>query len=117
MAGGLRFRPEATKSSTVSFPAGTTVIAAATLFTGLQRAAIYKLALSGNSAGAATFKFQDTGGTDISAVYNLAANGFFILDVPINGDPWFQASAPALGLQIVVVTSTITGDIYFAAGA
>ena len=117
MAGGLRFRSEAFKSATVSFPAATTVFLAASQVVGIQRAGIYRLILSGNLTTAATFKFQDTGGNDISAVYNLAANGLFILDIPINGDPWWQATAAALGLQIVVVGATITGDIYTALGA
>jgi len=117
MAGGLRFRSEAIKIATTSFPVATTVIVATSLLTGIQRAGIYRLILSGNSTTAATFTFQDTGPNAISAVYNLAANGIFFLDVPINGDPWFQATAAALGLQIVVTGATITGDIYWAAGA
>src|SRR5215469_1193549 len=113
MAGGLRQKSEAIRVTTTSFPVATTVIVPTTAVVGIQRPGIYRLALSGNSTTAATFAFQDTGANAISAVYNLAINGFFILDVPINGDPWWQVGTAGLGLQIVVTGATITGDIYW----
>src|SRR5437879_2395432 len=110
MAGGLRFRPEAPPvappaqatytAATKTFTVGPTVLVPAASLVGVQRPGIYRLML--NSVAGGTFQFQDTAGGILSAVYTLAANGYFILDTPINGDPWWQPSAPGLGLQIVI---------------
>jgi len=116
MSGGLRFRPEAIPVATKSFPVGTTVLVTAASLIGVQRPGIYRLALS--AAAAATFQFQDTANTALSAVYSLPVNGLFIIgDGAINGDPLWIPAAPGLGLQIVVATSTVTGDIWTALGA
>jgi len=114
MAGGLRFRAEATPLATKSFPVGTTVLVTAASLIGVQRPGIYRLTLIG--AATATFQFQDTAATALSAVYPLGA-AQFILDTPINGDPWWQPAAPGLGLQILVAGATIVGDIWTALGA
>lgn len=111
---GLRFRSELQKVATVSFTVGTTVIVPTTALVGIQRAGIYRVAL--NSAAGSTFQFQDTGTNNISAVYTMPANGFAIFDLANNFDPWWQATAALLGLQIVT-SATVTGDIYWAAGA
>jgi hypothetical protein len=124
MAGGLRFRseaflvtPPASATYTVatkSYLVGTTIIVPVASLVGIQRPGIYRLML--NSVAGATFQFLDTAGGVLSALYTLPANGFFILDTPINGDPWWQPSAPGLGIQITV-SATIVGDIYAALGA
>ena len=124
MAGGLRFRAESTPvnppaqgtytAATKTYTVGTTVLITAASLIGIQRPGIYRLML--NSVAGGTFQFQDTAGGVLSALYTLAANGFYILDTPINGDPWWQPVAAGLGLQIVI-TGTFTGDIYTALGA
>ncbi len=124
MAGGLRFRAEATPvappaqatytPATKTFTVGTTVLITAASLVGIQRPGIYRLMI-GSVAGC-TFQFQDTSNVVLSALYTLAANSFFILDTPINGDPWWQPSAPGLGLQMLT-TGTFVGDIYTALGA
>jgi len=124
MAGGLRFRAEATPvlpptqgtytPATKTYTVGTTVLITAASLIGVQRPGIYRLMLA--SVAGSTFQFQDTSGGILSALYTLPANGFFILDTPINGDPWWQPSAIGLGLQIVT-GATVVGDIYTALGA
>lgn len=123
---GLRFRPEAARVTNnglafgapiVSFPAATTIIVPAAALVGVQRAGLYSMMLSGNSATPATFQFQDTNNNNISAVYNIAANQFIQMLDKNNFDPWFQPATFGLGIQIVVSGATITGDIYWAAGA
>jgi hypothetical protein len=115
MSGGLRFRAEAIPLTTKSFPAGTTALIAANTLIGGQRPGIYRVALT--AAAAATFQFQDTANTVLSAVYSLPVGGIFIMNTPEGGDPLWQPAVPNLGLQIVVATSTITGDIWTALGA
>ena len=123
MAGGLRFRPETVSfagpaagftAATKTFAAGTTVLFPVASLIGVQRPGIYRLMLASVAGG--TFQFQDTSAGILSALYTLAANGFFILDTPINGDPWWQPAASGLGLQLVT-TGTFVGDIYIALGA
>jgi hypothetical protein len=124
MAGGLRFRPESVPvappaqgtytAATKTYTVGTTTLITAASLVGIQRPGIYRLMLGSVAGG--TFQFQDTANGVLSALYTLAANGFFILDTPINGDPWWQPAAPGLGLQIVI-TGTFVGDIYTALGA
>lgn len=114
---GVRFRSELTKSTTVSFPIGTTIFVPITALVGIQRPGVYRYILSGNSTTAATYQFQDTSGNPLSAVYNLPIAGLHIVDLPINGDPWFQPALAGLGLQLVVAGATITGDIFTQMGA
>jgi len=63
----------------------------------------------------ATVQFQDSGGTNQSAVYTLAALGFLITDTPINGDPWYQGGA-GLGMNLITTGGTVSFDIYTAIG-
>ncbi len=106
----LRFRQEAVPCATKSFGTGTTVIVTAASLIGNQRPGIYRVALV--AAATATFQFQDTSAGVLSAVYTLAAGVPFIMDTPDNGDPLWIPSDRGLGLQIVVGTSTVTGDIW-----
>jgi len=124
MSGGLRFRPEALPFAgpatnftvaTRSFAVGTIVLVPAASLTGVQRPGVYRLALI--AAAAATFQFQDTSGGVLSAVYPLPVGGIFIMNTPHGGDPLWQVGTPGLGLQIVVATSPIVGDIWTALGA
>ena len=115
MAMGLRFRQEAPPVATKSFPVGTTIFFPTSALVGIQRPCIYRVSL--NAAAAATFQFQDTANNVLSAVYSLPVNGLYILETPINGDPLWQPGAPGLGLQLVVATSTVVGDIWVGLGA
>jgi hypothetical protein len=120
MAGGLRFRSEATLVSSKAAPLaiGTTVLIPASQVVGIQRVGVYRCILQAISAQA-TFQFQDTTPVTpnvLSATYTLALLGFFILDTPINGDPWWQAG-PGVGLQILTTGGTVAADIYAGFGA
>jgi hypothetical protein len=127
MAGGLRFRPEATLFSTFATPqvAGTRVLVTAAQVIGIQRVGVYRMILVANAAS--TFAFQDTLGNPISATYSLTAAGSTVtLDTPINGDPWWQTgpnfATPnyplGVGLQIVIGgTGPVAFDIWVAWGA
>jgi hypothetical protein len=42
---------------------------------------------------------QDSGGNALSGLIQLAANGSIVLDMPDNGDPWWQSTAANPGLQ------------------
>jgi hypothetical protein len=77
-----------------------------------QRIGIYKLIAVVSAA--ATFVVQDTTGAAISGTYNLPANGSVVLDVSVNGDPWYQTVNAGAGLQIVLGTSVTLGyDVYW----
>jgi len=120
MAGGLRFRSEAilvsSKGANYTVAGSPITIVPTTQLVGLQRAAIYRVAIE--AIGAATVQFQDTGANVISAQFSLAALGFLILDTPINGDPWWQAAAAGLGLQMLLTgTGPVAADIWWGAGA
>jgi hypothetical protein len=101
----LRVRPECLHVSGTA-TAGTLAVVAAV---GGQRAGIYRIVV-GSVAGSA-FTIQDTAATALSATYTLASNGLFILDTPINFDPWWQ-SGLGLGLQINAA-ATITADVWY----
>jgi hypothetical protein len=120
MAGGLRFRSEAilvsSKGSNYNVGASPITIVPTTQLVGVQRAGIYRVVIE--AIGAATIQFQDTGANLISGQFSLGALGFFILDIPINGDPWWQATAAGLGLQLLLTgTGPVAADIWWAAGA
>jgi hypothetical protein len=74
-----------------------------------QRAGIYRLTVGSVAGGA--FTIQDTASTPLSATYTLAANGLFILDTPINFDPWWQ-SGIGLGIQINA-GAAVTADVWY----
>ena len=109
MAGGLRFRSEANLVSSLGSPyllAGSPlqIVPALTqantpLPNAIARIGVYRLVIE--ALVTATIQFQDNlvGGspatTLLSAQYNLTANGFLILDTPINGDPWWQCRGGA----------------------
>ena len=125
MAGGLRFRSESTLVSskgTNYTVAGSpiTIVPASTIagspLSGIQRAGIYKVVIE--AIAATTIQFQDSGPNILSAQFSLGALGFFILDVPINGDPWWQATQAGLGLQLLLTgTGPVAADIWWAPGA
>lgn len=117
MAGGLRFRSEAflISSKNAPYAATTTVLVPAANVVGIQRVGVYRCVIQAVS-GQATFQFQDTGGNQISALYTVPILGFFILDTPINGDPWWQGGA-GLGLQLVTTGGTVAADVWVANGA
>jgi hypothetical protein len=124
MSGGLRFRAEAIPFAgpatnftvaTRSFAVGTIVLVPAAGLIGVQRPGIYRIALI--AAAAATFVIQDTNGGVLSATYPLPVGGIFIMNTPEGGDPLWQPAGTGLGLQIVVATSPIVGDIWTAMGA
>jgi hypothetical protein len=120
MAGGLRFRSEATLVSSLGTPytvgASPITLIAANQVLGIQKAAIYRFIIE--AVGAATIQFQDTGGTPISAQFSLLAGGSMVIDTPINGDYWYIASAARLGLQLLLTgTGPVAADVWIAMGA
>jgi len=107
----LRFRPEALIVSTKSFAAGTDAVVAAVAG---QRIAVYRCILMG--VAASTFQFNDSVTGVLSAQYSLAVGGFFILDTPINNDPWWITAAGS-ALQIIVGgTGPVAADIWYGQG-
>jgi hypothetical protein len=127
MAGGLRFRTEATLISSygTALAVGTTILVPTTQIVGFQRIGVYRMVLVANAAS--TFQFQDTAGNPISALYSLTAAGSTVtLDTPINGDPWWM-TGPTLakptyplgvGLQLVIGgTGPVAADIWVGWGA
>ena len=119
MALVLRFRSEAQLVSSLGTAytvAGSPItIVAASLVNAQQRVGIYRCVIEA-LAGAATIQFQDTGSTVMSAQYSLGVNGFFILDTPINGDPWWQGGL-GRGLQLVLTgTGPVAADIWYGLG-
>lgn len=119
MAGGLRLRSESqlvsSKGTNYTTGASPITIIPASQVVGIQRVGIYKVAIE--AIGAATFQFQDTGANLLSAQYSLGPLGFFILDTPINGDPWWQGGV-GLGLQLLLTgTGPVAADIWVAFGA
>lgn len=117
MAGGLRLRSEAilVSSKGTNYVVGTQVLVAASAAVGIQRVGIYRCVIE--AIAASTIQFQDTSGGALSGIYSLGALGFFILDTPINGDPWWQAAA-GLGVQLVIGgTGPVAADIWYGMGA
>lgn len=129
MAGGLRFRSEATLISSASTPytvGGSPIsIVPASKVTGIQRIGVYRCILVAG-AGAVTAQFQDTSGNPLSMTIPLVANGSFFADTPINGDPWwmtgpnfqFPSYPLGVGLQLALTgTGPISADVWVAWGA
>lgn len=77
-----------------------------------QRAGIFRVLITLSVAGSITI--QDTTGAALSQTFNLAANGSVVLDMPDNGDPWWQ-SAQGLGLQIAFTgaSANLGWDVYW----
>jgi hypothetical protein len=76
---------------------------------------IYRVLLG--IAGSNTLTFQDTGGNPISGPFGFSGGGGLTLDQTISGDPWFQATATGLGLQLVMASATqVSGDIWYLQG-
>jgi len=117
MAGGLRFRPESTliTSGSTPYAAGTKILVPTSQVTGIQRVGVYKAIIEAITA--ATFQFQDTSGTVLSSIFSLGSLGFFIIDTPINGDPWWQTGGGGVGLQLVTTGGNVAADIYIGFGA
>ena len=115
MSGGLRFRSECKQTFTATpVAAGTQTIIAAATVTSAQRIGVYRFIIEAISAQA-TFQFQDSGGTNQSAIYTLATLGSMVVDTPINGDPWFQGGA-GLGMNLITTGGTVSFDIFTAPG-
>jgi hypothetical protein len=92
--------------------ATTTVVIAAVA---QKRAGIYRMILT--VAGAQTIVIQDTASTVLSQTFQFGANGGSItLDIPINGDPWWN-SGIGLGIQFVTSTAAQTSaDVWYMVG-
>jgi hypothetical protein len=80
-----------------------------------KRAGIYRMILT--CAAAQTLVIQDTASGVLSQTFQFGANGGSItLDIPINGDPWWN-SALGLGIQFVTTTAAQTSaDIWYMQG-
>ena len=86
-----------------------------------QRPAIYALILTASAAD--NLQVQDTNGMPLSQNFSVAGTGggTVILDMHVNGDPWFQATTPGVGLQVVQLApgagkgTNIGWDAYWAA--
>ena len=121
MAGGLRFRSEATLISSFSAPftvaASPIILVPTSQMVGIQRVGVYRMIMVAEAQ--TNFQFQDTAGNPISARYNLSAAGSTVtLDTPINGDPWWQTTVAGRGLQLVLTgTGPVDADIWVAWGA
>jgi len=77
-----------------------------------QRVAVYRAIIT-IASPAVTLQFQDTAGTALSQVLQLAANPAIVLDFADNMDPWFFTIA-GVGLQLVQGgTSNVGYDIYY----
>jgi hypothetical protein len=77
-----------------------------------QSAAIYRMILT--CAGACSVTLQDTTGVALSQVFAFGASGGSItLDIPVNGDPWWQSVA-GRGIQINQSAAVqVSADIWF----
>jgi hypothetical protein len=117
---GLRFRTEAqlisSKGSNYLLAGSPITIIPASQVVAIQRVGIYRLVIV--AAVACTVQFQDTGSNILSAQFPLGVNGSFVLDTPINGDPWWQGGA-GLGLQLLLTGAgaSVAADIWVAMGA
>lgn len=94
------------------FPVATTSLVAAVAG---QSVRVYSMVLQ--AVGASTVQIVDTAGSPVklSGLYTFTAAQFLILPDKNNGDPWFQ-TAIGFGLQIVVGTAAVAGEIYFTQG-
>jgi len=119
MAGGLRLRSESTLISSLgtNYTVGGSPISIvpASQVQANQRVGIYKCIIE--AIAATTIQFRGTDGTTLlSAQFSLGALGFFILDTPINGDPWWQAPS-GQGIQLVLTgTGPVAADIWIGFG-
>jgi hypothetical protein len=76
-----------------------------------QRCGIYRLITT--VLAATTLTIQDTTPTALSQAIQLAANGSIVLDMPDNGDFWWQG-AIGQGIQFTLGTSTTCGfDVWW----
>jgi hypothetical protein len=80
-----------------------------------QRVGIYRMILTVPSA--VTVTIQDTASTPLSEPFAFGASGgTVVLDIPINGDMWFQ-SGLGLGVQLAVSAAVqVSADIYWLQG-
>lgn len=130
MAGGLRFRSEASLISSLGTPyalVGSPIsIVPASKVSGFQRVGVYRaIFVAGSAAG--TVQFQDTSGNALGMAIPLVASGSFFADTPINGDPWWQTGQGpnfttlpiGVGLQLALTGTgfTVSADIWVAWGA
>lgn len=78
-----------------------------------QLARIYRMILTTN--GAVTVTIQDTGPNALSQPFTFGASGGSItVDIPINGDPWWQATAAGLGLQFNASAAVqVSADVWY----
>lgn len=105
----LRSRSE-TSHVVVSAPAGTTGVVPAS---GASYTGIYKIIVT--CSATATLQIQDTASNVLSQTFSFGANGGSLaLDIPINGEPWWQAVAA--GIQFVVTGATISADVWYKQG-
>jgi hypothetical protein len=93
-----------------------TVLSAANfiaVFPASYRWAIYRLAVTVGAAPG-TLTIQDTVPTSLSQAFQLAANGSIVLDMPVNGDFWWQTANPGTGIQFTMSASTTVGfDVWW----
>ena len=78
-----------------------------------QQVSIYKVIIENTGAAATNVTFQDSAGAPISATYTMGVNGFIILDVPINNEPWFVTGS-GLGARLnSSAAGPVQADIYW----
>ncbi len=114
----LRFRSEALQAPLVgpgptftrTYASGTDTVVPAVAG---QKIGIYRLVLQG--VAITTFQFIDSiagPNLPLSGTYALSAGGLFILDTPINMDPWWQTQSGA-ALQMIVGAGAIVADLWY----
>ena len=109
MALGLHSRLELAHATDNRAAGGTLAIVSAG--TTLQVTNLYRMILF--VGGATTITVQDTASSALSAPYNFAAAGFLVLDISINGDPWWEAAA-GKGLQLNSSNAVqVSADIWY----
>lgn len=79
-----------------------------------QRVAIYRMIVG--AGGATNLILQDTSPAAISQSFALTGGSFLVLDMSINGDPWWTTAA-GLGLQFANSGSVnLSYDLWYLQG-
>jgi hypothetical protein len=98
--GGVTLNNRSQCLHTFGSGAGATVIIVPAASAGIlagQRVGLFRIITTVLTAVGLTL--QDSGGNPLSGLIQLAANGSIVLDMPDNGDPWWQSTTTNPGLQ------------------
>lgn len=77
-----------------------------------QRVGLFRIILIAAAAGTVTI--ADSGTNALSQPFVFAINGSLVLDMPDNGDPWWQSTAANPGLQLTNAGTIAVGfDVWW----